>query len=755
MKRLEQIKFNMRLSLIIKTFLLLTLFSTNAFSQGAPNIQGKEFWLSFGTRNFPAASLSGLDNTFVYQVRVVASKATNVTFSYTANSSFNKTYSVAAGQVFTHDFTAAEVLLLYNEVINGTQTSNRSLRITSNENISVYAIDLYRITTDATNLLPVSNYGTEYYTLSHIPADLVGLDGYIIIANEDGTQIRENGTLRTTLNRGQVYLAHGTIDFTGRRITSNKPFAMFTTNTANAAGGGTADCLYQQLVPISSWGSTFFVPVTNPSNALFRNRDRIRIIASQDGTIISQTGGTVVTNTGGVSNLSSPLNAGRFVELDIRLEDKGCYITADKPIAVASYLIGGAVFMPDQLQRVGDPSMAWIAPIEQMVTTATLAPFFAEGSSILRDNQHYALIVTPTATKNNTRIAIGTGAYLPLSGGTWVDNTVAGYSYYSYNFSATDRNSAYYIENPAGFTALAYGLGTDESYFYLAAAAARQLSAAFYINDVHFQDADGTSICGNSLALKAEINFQPSATPGYLRWYLNGTEQVAMRDRLEWTTSSLSVGSHTVRMVVVSDGGETVESTSTITITGAMSPGTISGSQSIASGATPTAFTSTPATGGVGTITYQWQSSANGTSWSNISGATSANYAPGALTTTTYYRRRATSTCGTVETTSIQVTVAGIGADIITAANREICSGEVASLSASASSITSPVFRWYNAATGGSLLRTGATYSPSPTSTTTYYVSVSSGASGTESSRKAVTVTVKPTATPDMIKITQ
>src|SRR5690606_28071495 len=44
------------------------------------------------------------------------------------------------------------------------------------------------------------------------------------------------------------------------------------------------------------------------------------------------------------------------------------------------------------------------------------------------------------------------------------------------------------------------------------------------------------------------------------------------------------------------------------------------------------------ASGGTNTFTYQWQSSANGTTWSNIVNATGKDYSPGNLVKTTYYR---------------------------------------------------------------------------------------------------------------------
>ncbi len=69
-------------------------------------------------------------------------------------------------------------------------------------------------------------------------------------------------------------------------------------------------------------------------------------------------------------------------------------------------------------------------------------------------------------------------------------------------------------------------------------------------------------------------------------------------------------------------------------------PGSISGDQSISSGATPAMITNTSsASGGAGTMSYMWQSSTNNSTWTTISGATSASYQPGPLNVTTYFRR--------------------------------------------------------------------------------------------------------------------
>ncbi len=77
------------------------------------------------------------------------------------------------------------------------------------------------------------------------------------------------------------------------------------------------------------------------------------------------------------------------------------------------------------------------------------------------------------------------------------------------------------------------------------------------------------------------------------------------------------------------------------------------------------------------------------------------------------------------------------------AAGKTISSGQTATLTASSSQPGVTTYRWYAAATGGSPLFTGASFTtPVLTGTTTYYVAAAAGSC--ESSRKGVTVTVNP-----------
>jgi gliding motility-associated-like protein len=68
---------------------------------------------------------------------------------------------------------------------------------------------------------------------------------------------------------------------------------------------------------------------------------------------------------------------------------------------------------------------------------------------------------------------------------------------------------------------------------------------------------------------------------------------------------------------------------------------TIAANQTICVNTAPAPLTGSLPTGGSPSqpLTYQWESSSNGSTWNSIAGATAQNYAPAVLTATTYFRR--------------------------------------------------------------------------------------------------------------------
>lgn len=95
-----------------------------------------------------------------------------------------------------------------------------------------------------------------------------------------------------------------------------------------------------------------------------------------------------------------------------------------------------------------------------------------------------------------------------------------------------------------------------------------------------------------------------------------------------------------------------------ITVLPGLTNNTISADQNICIGTVAAALTGTTPSGGSGTYVYQWQSSLNGTAWSDVLGANSVSYTPPIPTATIYYRRSvASGACTNNLSNQIKITV--------------------------------------------------------------------------------------------------
>jgi len=531
---LKKTEWQMRHILIVFITILLCTVSL----QAQMDSRGTDFWLAFGQNNGHTSTAS-----LTFQVRVVAEQATTGSIYFTQLGT-SVSFSVSAGGVYTYDLTAAERIAVYNT----SGISNRTIRIQTNKPVTAYALNQASATTDATNVLPVTVFGTEYYHMGAKSA--YARDAYGVIATANSTRVYHAGALIATLNEGEIYYhvaASGTVDMTGTRITADKPVAFFGMNqnpeVPPTMNGG--DVSFQQLMPVNTWGKDYFIPVTT------QRFEHIRIVASQDNTTITQTGGTIITNSGGQTTLN--LNAGQWVQLEISLANNGCYIQADKPVQVGAYMLSNRDSRIMAL-GVGDAGITIVPSTEQTVTSALIAPFIPSGYTNLRD--HYALIVTPTDTKNNTMVSIGGAAATALSGGTWYDNATSGMSFYIVKL--TNSTTAYVYTNQAGLFVMGYGVGSAESYYYLASSAMRTLDVAFYVNNIHYQDLAFETICAQPAQIRAEISGNISTAPGFLKWYIDDAEETAAQDQLTWS-KDFADGSYQIKMTVLMDDNVTTK----------------------------------------------------------------------------------------------------------------------------------------------------------------------------------------------------
>ncbi len=155
------------------------------------------------------------------------------------------------------------------------------------------------------------------------------------------------------------------------------------------------------------------------------------------------------------------------------------------------------------------------------------------------------------------------------------------------------------------------------------------------------------------------------------------------------------------------NGTDCVELTNAVKITvNNFDPGSINANQTVCEGDVPAPLTVSVAATADGTISYQWQSSSDGTNFYNITGATSDTYSPAAITADTWYRRVVTSSLNgvlcTEETNTVKVTVNNFSPGSIDA-NQTICEGDDANAFTSVTptgDFTSVAYQWYSSSDG-------------------------------------------------------
>jgi gliding motility-associated-like protein len=227
-----------------------------------------------------------------------------------------------------------------------------------------------------------------------------------------------------------------------------------------------------------------------------------------------------------------------------------------------------------------------------------------------------------------------------------------------------------------------------------------------------------------------------------------------------FSPGSLAATTYFRRRVTSGSCGPSLSNAVVITVTPALTAGTIGADQTLCPGATPTPLTSAAgASGGTDSFAYQWESSLDNSTWTAIAGATGETFAPGPLTATTYYRRRVSSgPCGpgyspTVTLTVVPTLVAGS-----IAADQDICAGTtpapLTSGSGASGGIGTYTYQWESSTDNASWLAipgaTGATFAPGPLTATTYYRRrVTSGTGGCSTVvSNAVAIRVQPLVTP-------
>jgi uncharacterized repeat protein (TIGR01451 family) len=192
----------------------------------------------------------------------------------------------------------------------------------------------------------------------------------------------------------------------------------------------------------------------------------------------------------------------------------------------------------------------------------------------------------------------------------------------------------------------------------------------------------GTTLCSGSDYTLSVVASNGTPHPLHYQWQISTSDNpynftdIANATNSQYTTSPLT--SDTWYRVIVSATGngcnDTISDTAVVIVNNLVA-GTISGVDTICAGSVPNIITGTDATGD-GIITYQWTKSIDGSNYTDISGATSKDYAPGALTQDTWYMRMDKSDLNglvcTVFTNEVKITVNNVSAGVVES-DQEVC----------------------------------------------------------------------------------
>jgi len=543
----------------ISKVILLAALCSLAIPSWAQSTQGKEFWVSSSLVCSPDKA------TPTPYIAISAEKACTVQIQGGVNNAINITQQVAAGS--------------WNEFGNGTtsqtnpaqgmikvpmnasawyptamsnannvytlagQKNMYGLHITATEDISVYVILSSLHSMDASNILPLTALGSEYYTQDYWSKvksdfnDAVGLT--TILGTEDNTEVEiipngdtydghQSGQLYTiTLNKGQTYYMvtkkGDRLAGTHIRAKQGRKIAVYcgVPITNIPTGIAARDCLFEQPMPIEYWGTQFVV-----TRSLEKNGNLIGITATTNGTEIKVDGYTQAYISEGetyyimLQSAGDP-NGNKAGEspIDLVVTADVAFIETSCPCAVYSYDTGNSYkgkTVDEIVGGKGDPSSVWVSPVQQKINRITFGTCYTS-----KTEDHFLNVVTETATCQNTKLTA-------LYGATQLDKTsllvwqpVPGNPTYSYarakiGDSSTKQFSVFRLENAHGVIATVYGNGEDESYAYSAGSAA--VEQGVLVDGETFTDGYRSS---TKFCIDAELNFDAKV----------GTDEIS---RVDW-----------------------------------------------------------------------------------------------------------------------------------------------------------------------------------------------------------------------------
>lgn len=506
------------------TIILIFFFFLIPLVSYSQTTEGREFWVTFMRADD--------DNPQELSLTISTKKECEVVIENPLTD-FKQTISITNADNGIKFVSLDKSVCYVGSIGDCEQPVEKGLKITSTEDISLFAGNHRDKSFDVANVLPTQALLSEYIVQAYPPSDHESKNQgshFAIVAVEDSTVVDFVPTARTigmdyglhpnftalgdtlstdTLSAGQVYYVWtgytkgDAADLSGTYIKArdNKKIAVFNGNPHTNVPHEIRDRdhLYEQAMPTAYWGTQFALTAS-----LTRKIDKVRVLALHDGTEVWKNGTLIHTfdfSTPVPSRPSLSQNADASVIREISgmkrtfefelAEGETCYIETSCPCAVHLFLVSNRYDFPKSPYGDGDPSMIWVNPIEQVIEEITFATF--------KNYNHYVNIVTDTINAK-TMLLDGTSIandFLPLTGNDK-------YMYTRKNISSGTHT----LKGDKGFIAHAYGFGSKESYGYSVGGATKLLEQSIVINGEVFSPNKENKLCGiDTIHFSCDLNY--------------------------------------------------------------------------------------------------------------------------------------------------------------------------------------------------------------------------------------------------------
>ncbi|HLF34911.1 MAG TPA: gliding motility-associated C-terminal domain-containing protein [Cyclobacteriaceae bacterium] len=470
------------------SFLLMPAFLS------AQNIstEGDDFWIGF-MENW----LQDEDNPILLEIYISADDTTQALIEIPGMSGAFPplTITVVPGR--------SSIVPIPTELamVTGTNTiQNKAVHITTEKDVSVFAMNKRQYSADMAVILPTYTLGNNYFVMSHWE------DGnrdnnshsdseFVIVSIEDNTRIEIIPSVSTksgdaagipitvTLNEGQCFQVQAAGDLTGsivRAVRNSldecKRFAVFAGNKYTKVGQCNHpdghDHLYSQMYPLNTWGKEYI-------SVSFLNRtggDYIKVLAGHDSTKIT-INGIPMTGTDG-----EYFHTGEFLT---DLVDGVNTIASDKPVSVAQFSRSQAC---DGSR--GDPFQIMLNPTRQVIQKIT---FYAPEIATL---VNFDLSIIAKTSDIETVILDNNSMFSGFI-------AVPGNEDYSYA-RILIQGGNHTLKSRDGIIAYVYGYGSNESFGYATGAGLGNINL-----QITTTDQEGESIPSDSICHGTPFNFAP------------------------------------------------------------------------------------------------------------------------------------------------------------------------------------------------------------------------------------------------------